>query len=210
MTPAVDSYLRQRAETSGVDTDNEQSEAEKLFMLAPYNASTDVFADYAEMVIQYGYATLFIVAYPLALIVAFVNNYVEMRVMAWKLCQLCRRPEARSSEDIGTWMEILEIVTVAAIICNSALIIFTGTMTVKYDWTSRIYAFFGMSVILIATKYTIGYFVPDMSREVEIQLERSKFIAKKIIDGEGDEEEIEYKPNMKIQYVIRITDDDPL
>jgi len=107
-------------------------------------------------------------------------------------------------------MEILEIVTVAAIICNSALIIFTGTMTEKYDWTSRIYAFFGMSVILIITKYAIGYFVPDMSREVEIQLERSNFVTKKIIDGEGDDVEVEYSANMKIEYVIRITDDDPL
>lgn len=208
--PAVDSYLRQRSETAGLDKDVELSEAEKLFMLAPYNASTEIFADYAEMVIQYGYATLFIVAYPLALIVAFVNNYVEMRVMAWKLCQLCRRPESRSSEDIGTWMDILEIVTVAAIICNSALIIFTGTMTVKYDWTIRIYSFFGMSVILITTKYAIGYFVPDMSREVEIQLERSKFVTRKLIEGEGDDEEVQYSANMKIEYVIRITDDDPL
>ena len=28
---------------------------------------------------------------------------VEIRVDGWKLCQLCRRPEPRSAEDIGTW-----------------------------------------------------------------------------------------------------------
>lgn len=28
---------------------------------------------------------------------------VEIRVDAWKLCQVCRRPEPRSAEDIGTW-----------------------------------------------------------------------------------------------------------
>jgi hypothetical protein len=34
----------------------------------------------------------------LATVMSFVNNYVEMRVMAWRLCQLSRRPEPRSCE----------------------------------------------------------------------------------------------------------------
>ena len=40
-----------------------------------------------------GHATLFSVAFPLAPALAAVNNYVEIRVDAWKLCQQCKRAE---------------------------------------------------------------------------------------------------------------------
>ena len=41
-----------------------------------------------EMVIQFGYCTLFVAAFPLAPLMAFVNNAIEIRVDAWKLCQV--------------------------------------------------------------------------------------------------------------------------
>jgi anoctamin-10/anoctamin-7 len=46
---------------------------------------------------------MFISAYPLATVLAFVSNYVQLRVDAWKLCQFFRRPEPRGAADIGTW-----------------------------------------------------------------------------------------------------------
>jgi hypothetical protein len=36
------------------------------------------FTDYADASIQYGFATMFIVAYPLATVLSFVNNYIRM------------------------------------------------------------------------------------------------------------------------------------
>jgi hypothetical protein len=35
------------------------------------------FVDYADAAIQYGFATMFIVAYPLATVLSFVNNYIR-------------------------------------------------------------------------------------------------------------------------------------
>jgi hypothetical protein len=52
-------------------------------------------------------------------------------VDAWKLCQLMRRAEPRSAEDIGTWQSILEITSIFAIFINSALVAFTATNMVR-------------------------------------------------------------------------------
>lgn len=37
---------------------------------------------------QFGYATLFVAAYPLSCLMALVNNYIEIRIDAWRLCQV--------------------------------------------------------------------------------------------------------------------------
>lgn len=37
---------------------------------------------------QFGYSTLFVAAYPLSCLMALVNNYIEIRIDAWKLCQV--------------------------------------------------------------------------------------------------------------------------
>jgi hypothetical protein len=49
------------------------------------------FKDYGEMVIQFGYCTLFVAAFPLAPVLALVNNWIELRVDGWKLCQVMTR-----------------------------------------------------------------------------------------------------------------------
>lgn len=80
---------------------HEMSEIEKTFIMPEYHVMLGPFEDFAEMVVQFGYTTMFVAAFPLATVLSLVNNYVEIRVDAWKLCHLCRRPEPRSMEDIG-------------------------------------------------------------------------------------------------------------
>ena len=62
-------------------------------MLEQYDVLMGTFGDYLEMVIQFGYATLFSAAFPLAPLLALANNYVEIRVDAWKISQQSRRVE---------------------------------------------------------------------------------------------------------------------
>ena len=62
-----------------------------------------VFFDYQEMVIQFGYITLFAAALPLAATLALINNIIEIRVDAMKLMTCYRRPSFNSAQDIGSW-----------------------------------------------------------------------------------------------------------
>ena len=50
------------------------------------------FDDYLEMFIQFGYVTLFSSAYPLAGLCALLNNMIEVRSDAFKLCFIHQRP----------------------------------------------------------------------------------------------------------------------
>mmetsp|Transcript_13981 Transcript_13981/g.20923 ORF Transcript_13981/g.20923 Transcript_13981/m.20923 type:complete len:715 (-) Transcript_13981:269-2413(-) len=133
---------KQSLKAQGAGSDIEMSEVEKAFYQKEYHVMLGTFEDYAEMVIQFGYTTMFVAAFPLATVMSFVNNYIEIRVDAWKLCQVCRRPEPRSAEDIGTWQTILEVMTLFSVLTNSALVAFTGTFAVDEPWVGRVWIFF--------------------------------------------------------------------
>ncbi len=59
--------------------------------------------DYLEVFIQFGYVFLFSAVYPQAALWALINNLMETRVDAFKLCRLFQRPLARRVKDTGAW-----------------------------------------------------------------------------------------------------------
>jgi hypothetical protein len=70
-----------------------------------------------ETVIQFGYSSMFVTAFPLSCLMALVNNYVEIRLDAWKMLELHRRPLPRSCEDMGTWFPMLEVISDGVNVC---------------------------------------------------------------------------------------------
>ena len=60
-----------------------------FFLIFQYEGT---FEDFLEMFIQFGYVTLFSSAYPLAGLCALLNNMIEIRGDAFKLCFVHRRP----------------------------------------------------------------------------------------------------------------------
>lgn len=55
------------------------------------------------MFIQFGYVVLFSSAFPLAAMCALINNIIEIRSDALKLCTGLQRPFGQRVESIGQW-----------------------------------------------------------------------------------------------------------
>lgn len=80
------------------------------------------FDDYLEMVIGFGYVTLFAGAMPLAAALTFAGNVVEILSDAFKLNYVCRRPvAARSSSMPRPWFFVICCMCWAAIVTNSLI-----------------------------------------------------------------------------------------
>ena len=73
--------------------------------------SYDVYVDYAEMVSQFGYIVLFSPVFPFASLASFINNFLELRSDALKICINVRRPIPARAEDIGPWMSSLNVLS---------------------------------------------------------------------------------------------------
>ena len=52
-------------------------------------------------VIQYGFITIFVAAFPLAPLFALINNIIEIRLDAYKFVTQWKRPIATRASDIG-------------------------------------------------------------------------------------------------------------
>lgn len=96
---------------------------ERDYRLVSYNG---LFDEYLEMVIQFGFITIFVAACPLAPLFALLNNWIEVRLDAKKFVCEYRRPVAKPAQDIGVWMAILEAITSIAVIGNAFLVAFTS------------------------------------------------------------------------------------
>ncbi|XP_076341959.1 anoctamin-4-like isoform X2 [Tachypleus tridentatus] len=86
-----------------------------------------LFSEYLEMVLQFGFVTIFVVAFPLAPLFALLNNITEIRLNARKFITFLRRPVAERVKNIGIWYRILNSVGKISVITNALIIAFTSS-----------------------------------------------------------------------------------
>ncbi len=100
----------------------------------------DLFADYSEMVTQFGYVALWSTIWPLApgkpiqlqcsspahggpvAVMSLVNNWLELRSDAFKITVHVRRPIPTRTDTIGPWLDTLTFLTWLGALTNSALV----------------------------------------------------------------------------------------
>ena len=82
--------------------------------------------DYIEMIIEFGYVALFGTSLPVLPLLLLFEIIFEIRVDAWKICNVYKRADPHRSEDIGVFRDIILIMAYAGAINNSGLIIFTS------------------------------------------------------------------------------------
>ncbi|KAL7280570.1 hypothetical protein ACG7TL_005504 [Trametes sanguinea] len=82
----------------------------------------DLFADYSEMVTQFGYVALWSTIWPLAPVMSLVNNWLELRSDAFKISVHVRRPIPTRTDTIGPWLDTLTFLTWLGALTNSALV----------------------------------------------------------------------------------------
>ncbi|KAI0429855.1 calcium-activated chloride channel-domain-containing protein [Xylaria sp. FL1042] len=87
----------------------------------------DVAVDYREMVVQFGYLSLFSSIWPLTPLSFLVNNWFELRSDAIKIAMTSQRPIPWRSDSIGPWLDALGFLSWAGSLVSSAIVfLFSG------------------------------------------------------------------------------------
>ncbi|KAK2534884.1 Ano2 [Columba guinea] len=93
------------------------------YILEPFTGLTP---EYMEMIIQFGFVTLFVASFPLAPLFALLNNIIEVRLDAKKFVTELRRPDTVREKDIGIWYNILSGIGKLSVIINAFVIAVTS------------------------------------------------------------------------------------
>ncbi|RHY47866.1 hypothetical protein DYB34_000033 [Aphanomyces astaci] len=143
----------------------------------------DAFEDYTEMLIQFGYVSFFSIAFPLAPLLAFVNNVVSLRVDAFKLCHTTQRPRADKASGIGIWFPVLQMMSVVAVITNCLHVAFTTTQIEQYvpaiSPSTKVWVVFVAEHVVVAMQLWIAFVVPAMTPDIAAKARLERAFAKR-------------------------------
>ncbi|KAI9050372.1 hypothetical protein LZ554_005537 [Drepanopeziza brunnea f. sp. 'monogermtubi'] len=118
-----------RGEDPGASTEDHPEEAEFLARVrneAELDAY-DVTTDFREMIVQFGYLSLFSVVWPLTGCSFFVNNWIELRGDATKIALGSQRPVPWRGDSIGPWLDALGFLAWLGSLTSAALVyLFSG------------------------------------------------------------------------------------
>ncbi|XP_021120119.1 anoctamin-1 isoform X9 [Heterocephalus glaber] len=126
--PKMKKLIRRLRRRRQSPSDHEEQGKRKQRYEVDYNLEpfAGLTPEYMEMIIQFGFVTLFVASFPLAPLFALLNNIIEIRLDAKKFVTELRRPVAVRAKDIGIWYNILRGVGKLAVIINAFVISFTS------------------------------------------------------------------------------------
>ncbi|XP_066148761.1 anoctamin-10 [Euwallacea fornicatus] len=160
----------------------------------------DTFDDYLELYIQFGYVFLFSSVYPVAALWALINNLVEMRADAFKLCKLFRRPFKRKVKDIGAWQRSFEVLGALSILTNCGVLYLSPDIRKRFPDLSDVELLVGfmcLEQVLLGVRYLIHIAINDKPEWVKVALARKSYESKQALKFERAQR------NKKILYRFR-------
>lgn len=141
----------------------------------------DLNDDYMEMVIQFGYITMFAVVFPLTPVLALVNNIFEPTVDLTKLT-VCKRSHLKLRSTIGAWQTCFEFIAVVAVITNCFLLAIVSTrldvlipnrfealLQIDTEY-GRILVMLVLEHLLLGLKIVLGNVIDDIPPEVREEM----------------------------------------
>ncbi|CAG8692052.1 9670_t:CDS:2, partial [Dentiscutata heterogama] len=155
------------------------------------SSSAGTIIEYEEMVIQFGFISLFGPAFPLAPLFAWLNNITEIRSDAFKYIVETQRPVGFLTQDIGMWENILNIIAFMAVLTNAIIIAFHSTWMKHYLQNiisnpndefellvARLTFIMIFEHVFFLIQLFIAYIIPDIPRTVRLATEREKYLVK--------------------------------
>ena len=88
----------------------------------------DSYDDYLEMIVQFGYITLFAGAFPLSGVFSLIFNTLEVTSDAFKLKHAYRRPIPSLVNGIGSWQSWINFMSHISLMTNTILIAYSSLL----------------------------------------------------------------------------------
>ncbi|PWW72989.1 DUF590-domain-containing protein [Tuber magnatum] len=168
----------------------------------------DVTADLREMCMQFGYLTLFSPVWPLASVSFLINNWIELRSDAAKICVEMKRPVPHRADSIGPWLDNLAFLSWMGSI-SSAVLIYLFSDSTAAAGTREDLTLWGVLTAIIfsehiyfATRLVVRTALSKLDSPGLLKERRERFLARRrfLQESLGADEETEIHEQEKIGY----------
>lgn len=150
----------------------EKSKREETFLekhVKKENLGDFTLSEYTEKVIIFGFLMLFAASFPLAPLMALITTALDIRIDAWRLLWIYKRPIAHMAQDIGTWYTILTFMNFCGVVSNAFLVAFTSTWGNSFNSTEQVWIVVGFEHIALIIMFIFAYIVPDTPADVALK-----------------------------------------
>ncbi|KAJ1454853.1 calcium-activated chloride channel-domain-containing protein [Pelagophyceae sp. CCMP2097] len=177
--------LRDEESELGDEEDDAPKSADKLRELEAPRYWTEVkleiydgtFDDYAEIVLQRGLVVLWSLGWTFLPLFAMVEVLFQIRVDAYKLAALTRRPDALPAETVGSWVVLTELIGLIGVYTNAGIIVYTTDALQGFTLTEKLLTFFIIEQVLLFAKVVTHLAVSDEPPELrEIRMRQQHVV----------------------------------
>ncbi|KAJ7997799.1 hypothetical protein DPEC_G00215870 [Dallia pectoralis] len=139
-----------------------------------------LFSEYIELLVQFGYLSLFSCVYPLTAVFLLINNVMEIRGDAYKICKLFRKPFSAPVSNLGVWQTAFEVLGFVSVMSNCWLLLLSPRVQefcLEGRISSKNILLFAILVehVLILFKMVLAFMIPDEPDWVRIKREQMEF-----------------------------------
>lgn len=166
--------------TSERNLKEDDPEVDHLQAQGSLPAFPGLFAEYIELLVQFGYLSLFSCVYPLTAPLLLLNNLTEIRTDAYKLCKLFNKPFSSPVANMGVWQLAFEVLSFISVMSNCWLLLLSPhvkDLTQDAGLSSGQVLVFAVIIehVLIAAKMILAFIIPDEPDWVRIKREQIEF-----------------------------------
>ena len=143
---------------------HEEAEVQLLMQsMPPMNVGA-----YNEIIIQFGWLTLFAPAFPAGPLFSFISNMVQVKTEMDSMSMFLRRNNPKGCVDIGLWMDYFELMSFVSIVVSTAIVIFTSKEETLSTWfgdtpyQNLVIMVFIVEHIMIAFKFVLAELIDDV------------------------------------------------
>ncbi|XP_035521402.1 anoctamin-10 [Morone saxatilis] len=167
VTEVVIPFLVDRFISAPHRTESEDDPQEDKFRnQSTVPAFPGLFAEYIELLVQFGYFSLFSCVYPLTAVLLLINNLTEIRSDAYKICKLFRKPFSPPVANMGVWQIAFEVLSFVSVVSNCWLLLLSPWLQEQFQEggmssTNILLLAVLVEHVLILVKVVLAVLIPD-------------------------------------------------
>jgi len=168
----------------------------------------DLYEDMDEVLILYGYSTLFVVACPWVPLVALISSILECFLDQKKLVLLYRRPFPSNAANNEPWDTAFDVFGMLAMVTNTAVVIFASKAydhseslgVMQSSWGSlrqehKILLFLAIEHVMVMGRIAVGVVAPAIPKEVKLLQMQQNVMVHRHLNLGGEEDDHETRAN---------------